>query len=82
MEADVMLWDPIMKGMMVDVYLYYQDPRPNYQTKRLEEGVPYTTEGLLAVACIPKSTPFYEGMTADMLKWLADGSTYGYSSKM
>jgi len=82
MDADVMLWDPIMKGMMVDVYLYYSDARPNYQTKRLEPGMAYTTASLQAVACIPKSTPFYEGMCCDILKWLADGSTYGYSSKM
>ena len=82
MDADIMLWDPISKGMFVDVYLYYNDARPNYQTIRLEPGMTYTTANLQAVACIPKSTPFFEGMCCDILKWLADGNTYGYSSKM
>ena len=84
MDAEVMLWDPLAgnKGMAVDTYLYYNDSRPTHQTQRMQEGVPYTTDKLLAVSCIPKNTPFYEGMAVDLLKWLGDGSSYGYSSKM
>jgi hypothetical protein len=84
MDASVMLWDPLAgnKGMAVDVYMYYNDSRPTHQTQRLKPGIAYTTEKLLAVACIPKNTPFFEGMAVDLLKWLADGSSYGYSSKM
>ncbi|KAL3917388.1 MAG: hypothetical protein SGILL_004736 [Bacillariaceae sp.] len=84
MDSEVMLWDPLPgnKGMHVDVYLYYNDSRPTHQTQRMLEGVVYETEKLLAVSCIPKNTPFYEGMAVDLLKWLGDGSTYGYSSKM
>lgn len=81
MEADVMLWDPVGKGMMVDVYLYRDDPRPTHQTCKLETGVAYTTKKLLAVTCIPKNTPFFENMAVDILKWLADGSSYGASSR-
>jgi hypothetical protein len=84
MGGEVMMWDPAVghKGLMVDVLLYYDDFRPHHQTVRMEQAIPYTTDKLLAVACIPKGTPFFEDMTIDILKWLADGSTYGYSSKM
>ena len=41
----------------------------------------FSFEKTLAVACIPKKTPFYAGMCVDILKWLADGSNYGASSK-
>lgn len=83
-SSSVMLWDPLVghKGMAVDVYLYYNDSRPTHQTQRMRPGIPYATDKLLAVACIPKNTPFFEGMSVDLLKWLADGNTYGYSSKM
>lgn len=81
MEADVMIWDPVGKGLMVDVYLYQDDNRPTHQTVKLLPGVSQSVQKTLAVACIPKSTPFYEGMAVDILKWLADGSNYGASSR-
>ncbi len=81
MEADVMLWDPVGKGLMVDVYLYQDDNRPTHQTVKLLPGVGQSVEKTLAVTCIPKNTPFYEGMAVDILKWLADGSNYGASSR-
>ena len=81
MNGSVMMWDPIGKGLMVDMYLYTSDSRPGYQTVKLEQGSEVGTENLLAVACIPKNTPFYEGMAVDILKWLADGSNYGASSR-
>ena len=82
MNGEVVLYDPVKKGLMVDVYLYYNDPRPNYQTIRMEQAVPYTTENVLAVSCIPKGTPFFECMRVDLILWLAEGSKFGYSSKM
>jgi hypothetical protein len=81
MKAEVMLWDPVAKGLMVDVYLYQDDLRPTHQTVKLLPGVAHSVEKTLAVACIPKNTPFYEGMCVDILKWLADGSNYGASSR-
>jgi Immune Mapped Protein 2 (IMP2) N-terminal domain len=81
MEAEVMIWDPVAKGLMVDVYLYQDDPRPTHQTVKLLPGVAQGVGNALAVACIPKKTPFYEGMCVDILKWLADGSNYGASSR-
>lgn len=81
MEADVMLWDPVSKGLMVDVFLYQDDNRPTHQTVKLLPGVAHSVGKTLAVACIPKNTPFYEGMAVDILKWLADGSNYGASSR-
>ena len=76
-----MLWDPIKKGLMVDVYLYTTSKGPTEQTIKLQRGVATSTVNVLAVACIPKGTGFYEGMSVDILKWLQDGSTYGSSSK-
>jgi hypothetical protein len=82
MNGSVQLWDPTGKGMMVDVYLYYDDKRPTHQTIRLEQGVAYSTDSLLAVACIPKSTTFFEGMTVDLFKWLSDARDHGYSTEI
>jgi len=81
MEAEVMLWDPVTKGLMVDVYLYQDDLRPTHQTVKLVPGIAQGVEKTLAVACIPRNTPFYEGMCVDILKWLGDGSNYGASSR-
>eukprot|EP00934_Nitzschia_sp_Nitz4_P007751 Nitzschia sp. Nitz4//scaffold269_size25945//16367//20314//NITZ4_008291-RA/size25945-processed-gene-0.15-mRNA-1//-1//CDS//3329544973//7741//frame0 len=81
MEGEVMLWDPMGKGLMVDVYVYQNDSRPAHQTIRLQQGVSVNVEKILAVACIPKNTPFFEGMGVDILKWLADGGNYGASSR-
>mmetsp|Transcript_47265 Transcript_47265/g.48104 ORF Transcript_47265/g.48104 Transcript_47265/m.48104 type:complete len:85 (-) Transcript_47265:278-532(-) len=84
MGGEIILWDPAPghKGLMVDVYLYYNDPRPTHQTFKMEQSMPYTTDKLQAVSCIPKDTPFFAGITVDLLRWLAEGSKYGYSSKM
>ena len=83
-KGDVTIYDiPTgLKAMPVDVYLYYDDNRPGYQSVKLTPGKPATTENLLAVACIPKNTGFYENMTAPLLKWLQDGNNHGYSSKI
>ncbi len=84
MKGYVTLWDTVdgQKGLKVDVCLYIDDHRPTHQTIRMVEGVPYPTENLIAVACIPKGTPFFDNMTADLLMWLAKGNEHGYSSKM
>lgn len=84
LNGDVTIYDVPsgLKAMPVDVYLYYDDNRPGYQSVKLIPGKPHTTDNLLAVACIPKNTQFYENMTVDLLKWLQDGSSHGYSSKI
>lgn len=77
-----MLWDPTTtKGMPVDVWLYHNDTRPSHQSQKLEIGVEANVKSILAVCTIPKNTRFYEGMSVDLLKWLADGDTSGASSK-
>lgn len=71
------------KSMPVDVYLYYNDPRPGYQTIKLVPGQDYTTDHVLAVGVLPKGgTRFYESETVDLLKWLYDAECRGYSSKV
>ena len=84
MHAMVTLWDTAVgrKGLIVDVYLYYDDDRPTHQTVRMTEDITYTTQNMIAVACLPKGTPFFENMKVDILLWLAEGSKHGYSSKM
>lgn len=84
LKGDVTIYDVPsgLKAMPVDVYLYYDDNRPGHQSVKLLPGKPYTTDNLLAVACIPKNTQFYENMTVDLLKWLQDGNNHGYSSKL
>lgn len=83
MNGDVTLYQvPTgFKAMPVDLYLYYNDNRPGYQTVKLEPGQSYTTENVIAVGCLPKNTPFYETETVDLLKWLHDAESQGYSSR-
>ena len=84
MNGDVTLYGVPsgFKAMPVDVYLYYDDSRPGYQTVKLEPGQSYTTENVIAVGCLPKNTPFYESIeTVDLLKWLHDAESQGYSSR-
>jgi len=81
-DAEVTLWDPSGKGLKVDVWLYTTDYRPGRQSIKLEEGVPTNVANILAVAALPKHTPFYSGMTVDLLKWLQDGTRHGKSSKI
>ncbi|KAG7374787.1 hypothetical protein IV203_013882 [Nitzschia inconspicua] len=83
-QGDVTVYDVPsgLKAMPVDVYLYYNDSRPGYQSVKLIPGKPQTTDNLLAVACIPQNTQFYENMTVDLLKWLQDGNNHGYSTKL
>jgi hypothetical protein len=83
MSGDVTLYDvPTgFKAMPVDVYLYYDDNRPGHQTVKLEPGQSYTTENCVAVGCLPKNTPFYETETVDLLKWLHDAESQGYSTR-
>mmetsp|Transcript_8717 Transcript_8717/g.15883 ORF Transcript_8717/g.15883 Transcript_8717/m.15883 type:complete len:239 (+) Transcript_8717:147-863(+) len=84
LRGDVTVYDiPTgFKAMPVDVYMYYDDNRPGHQSVKLIPGKPYTTDNLLAVACVPKNTQFYENMTVDLLKWLQDGNNIGYSTKI
>merc|ERR1712232_1229253 len=84
MNGNVIVYDiPTgFKAMPVDVYLYYDDDRPGHQTVKLVPGESYTTEGVLAVAVLPKGgARFYERETVDLLKWLYDAESRGYSSK-
>jgi hypothetical protein len=70
-----------VKAMPVDVYLYYD--RRNHQTAKLEPGSPLTTENLVAVACLPRSSPFFAtNDTVDVMKWLQDARVHGYSTKI
>jgi hypothetical protein len=83
MNGDVTLYDVPTgyKAMPVDVYLYYDDNRTGHQTVKLIPGKAYATEGVLAVGCLPKGARFYERETVDLLKWLHDAESKGYSSK-
>jgi hypothetical protein len=81
LNGEVMLWGPAAKGLMGEVYLYMDDKRPMSQTYKLEQGVAADVQKTLVVACIPKGAPFFEVMAVGILKWSADGSGYGASTK-
>jgi hypothetical protein len=82
LSGEVILWDPMAKGLMVDVWVYTSDNRSAYQSVKLTHGVPTKVDKLLAVACIPKNTLFYANMTVDLNKWLADANAKGAASKL
>lgn len=86
-NGHVQLWDPTGKGMMVDVYLYLDSDGKGGdskgQTVKIEQGgPPVSTDKLLAVACLPKTTTFFEHMTVPLNKWLQDARDHGYSTKI
>lgn len=87
MNGNVVMYDipDGYKAMPVDVYLYYDDDNrttDGRQTVKLVPGESYTTKGVLAVGVLPKGgTTFYERETVDLLKWLFDAESRGYSSK-
>lgn len=84
MNGEVILWNPSAghKGLRVDVFLYNDSRKQHDQTIRMEEGIAYATNKMLAISCLPKDTPFYENMTVDLVMWLGEGSKHGYSTRM
>ena len=84
MTAVIMTWDPkTKKGIAVDIWVYTKDTRPGKQSIKLKPGIGVSTEGILAIACLPKNTMFYDqAMTIDINKWLLEGSTLGGSIRI
>ena len=83
--GSVQLWDPSegRKGLSVDLYLYFDTNDPKDQTVKVEHGgQPIPTTRLLAVACLPKNTDFFEHMTVPLSKWLQEARDHGYSTKI
>jgi hypothetical protein len=72
--------EAIAAAMPMDVYLYMNDTRPQYQTLLLETGktrrIPSNT---LAAACMPQKTEFHSKTIVDMYRWLADAERLGSS---
>ena len=80
LNGEVALWDPTGKGLLVDVYVYNDDP--NNQTVKLQQGIPIKVGKCLAVACMPKNASFYEGIKGVPLRnWMEDGNRNGCSSE-
>ena len=64
----------------IDVYLYLNETRPQYQTLPLLPGKTRTIpSNTLAAACLPHATTFYQNKTVDMYKWLTDAERQGSS---
>mmetsp|Transcript_56000 Transcript_56000/g.135488 ORF Transcript_56000/g.135488 Transcript_56000/m.135488 type:complete len:225 (-) Transcript_56000:4527-5201(-) len=83
--GSVQLWDPSVgrKGLSVDVYLYFDTNDPKDQTVKVEQGgQPIPTTKVLAVACLPKNTDFFEHITVPLSKWLQEARDHGYSTKI
>ena len=80
MNGNVTLWDPTSKGLLVDVWMY-NDTNSLGQSTKLSPGVPVNVTKILAVACLPKHTDFYDSLTVDIVKWMADANSIGAASK-
>ena len=83
--GSVQLWDPSegRKGLSVGLYLYFDTNDPKDQTVKVEQGgQPIPTTKLLAVACLPKNTEFFENMTVPLSRWLQEARDHGYSTKI
>lgn len=82
-KGDVMFWEPLegAKGLPIDVWLYTEDKRPGFQSKKLDHGVAVNVENMLGVATLPKDSDFFEGVSIDLFKWLDDGNGKGASLK-
>jgi hypothetical protein len=81
LDGTVTLWDPVSKGLKVDVWIYRDKADAANQSVKLPQGVPIKIGNIAGIACIPKHTPFYDGMGVDILKWLADAGNVGASSR-
>lgn len=82
-KGEIMFWEPLegVKGLPVDVWLYTDDKRPGFQSKKLETGVATKLETMQGVATLPKDSDFFEGVNIDLFKWLDDGNSKGASIK-
>ena len=68
-----------VKALAVDIYFYYAD---GSKSIKLVPGTFYSTESVLAVACIPRNSEFYENIKIDLGRFMHDGNDYGYAAKL
>mmetsp|Transcript_4362 Transcript_4362/g.6407 ORF Transcript_4362/g.6407 Transcript_4362/m.6407 type:complete len:349 (+) Transcript_4362:353-1399(+) len=68
------------KALPVDVFLYCDDERAGCQTVKLNDNETFDVSSILAVACLPKHTPFYTDLSVNLTKWMTEGSTIGAAS--
>jgi hypothetical protein len=65
-------------GLDVDVYLYHQKPASGgQQTTKLSYHKEYDVSHVSAVACLPKHSEFFDGLTMDLTRWVEEGSKVG-----
>lgn len=68
-----------MKALAVDIYFYYPE---SSKSVKLVPGKFYSTDNVLAVACIPRNSQFYENIKIDLGRFMRDGDDYGYAVKL
>mmetsp|Transcript_19672 Transcript_19672/g.30334 ORF Transcript_19672/g.30334 Transcript_19672/m.30334 type:complete len:350 (-) Transcript_19672:1147-2196(-) len=72
--------DEGQKALPVDVFLYCDDERAGRQTVKLDDNKSFDVSSILAVACLPKHTPFYTDLSVNLTKWMTEGNTIGAAS--
>ena len=82
MQAELTMFDPPGKGLLVDVWVYTNDSRPGYQSVKLQQGVPIETHMIQAVAVIPQKAQFFDQVNVNLEKWLNEGFDLGSSIRM
>ena len=72
-----------VKALAVDVYFFTRDEqRGEFRCVKLEPGKFYSTEKVLAVACLPRNSEFYDGLKIDEGRFMHDGNDKGYAAKL
>jgi hypothetical protein len=69
--------------LFVDLYIYIDDNRAGHQTIQLlaNQAHDLSAANVLAIACLPKHTKFYDSITVDINKWLDDANALGAGSR-
>jgi len=65
-------------GLDVEMYAYTQRPEAGaHQTIKLTERMVCNVSNISAVACLPKHSEFFDGLTTDLIRWVEEGGKVG-----
>lgn len=74
---------PQQHGLDVDLYVYRENPLPGTtQTQRVPEDGAFDTNGMTAVACLPRRADFFEDNVSVSLEfWMTTANATGVASR-